>query len=171
MWLLCWGLAAADPVDPAQAGVQAVFVDVSAADRARAGAAAAVGGAAGGFVGGSLALGFSAVLAGFDERAALLPLLVLPPLGAGLAAFLTTTALSDQRAALAGGAAAAVATALWAVAVGALLAGDDDRLLSLPGGPGRFDLTFAATALVPAAVAVVAAGLTAPWFASSSSSE
>ncbi len=141
---------------------------LTAGDRVAASASAAVGAGAGGFVGGSLALGLSSLLAGFDARAGLLPLLVLPPVGAGLGAFLTASALNDSKVGLFGGAGAVGAATLWALVVGGLLVDDDDGLLSLPGGPGRFDLTFAATALVPAAVAVVGAGLLAPWFASPS---
>ena len=165
---LCCALAAADPVDPTPAGVVVDVGAVAPSDRVVAGAGAAIGAAAGGFIGGSLALGLSAVLSDFDARASLLPLLVLPPLGAGLGAFVTGTAVSDPTVGLAGGAAAAGATAVWAIALAAVLVGDDDRLLSLPGEAGRFDLTFAATALVPAVVAVVGAGLVAPWFASPS---
>ncbi|MDP2342498.1 MAG: hypothetical protein Q8O67_16195 [Deltaproteobacteria bacterium] len=153
------------PVDPVAdpAVVDSVVAEVTAADRGLAAASASIGAAAGGFVGGSLALGLSAVLSGVDDRAALLPLLVLPPLCSGLGAFVSASAITDQRVGFAAGAGAVGATAAWAVVVGALLAGDEDRLLA-----GRFDLTFAATALVPAAVAVVGAGLVAPWFASPS---
>ncbi len=143
-----------DPVEVAPARV------VDANDRVVAAAGAAVGGAAGGFVGGSVALGLAAALSGFDARAALLPLIALPPLLSAAGAFIVGTAVADSNVGLAGAAGAGIGCAAWAVVLGALLVGNESGLLA-----DRADVTFAATAIVPAVIGVVGASLAAPWFA------
>ncbi len=167
------GNALADPLDSTSGAApvgdpvgSAAPTEVSGARRVQAGAAAAIGGGAGGFVGGALALGLSAALSGVASSANLLPLVVLPPLFAGVGAWVVGGAIGGPTVGLAGGAGAGLLCVAWSVALGALVVSADQGLLA-----GRFDVTFAATALVPAVVGVVGAGLTAPWFASADGAE
>lgn len=151
------GAAVGSAVDPA--GDPVVVRDVAALDRVVAAAGAGIGGGAGGFVGGAVALGLSAALAAFDDRASLLPLVVLPPLFAGAGAFIVGTAVADSDVGLAGGAGAGGLCAVWSVVLGALLVSDPQGLL------GDQTITFAATAVVPALVGVTGAAVAAPFFA------
>lgn len=141
-------VAVADPVD---VDVRAVTV----VDRAVVGGAAAVGGGAGGFIGGAMALAASAALSGVDRNAALLPLVVLPPIGAASAAYVTGRAVGGPDVGFAASAGAGIACTLWSVGLGVLLASDAQGLL------GDQATTFGAAAVVPAVVGVVGAGVAA----------